>query len=217
MDLNTTTSQMKSFSKEYQMVNRVKVADEILNDGKYDAILDVVKKELNTQAPSMQQIQELIDANEFYIAEYKDLNRWGELSSVHLKTLHVEDDETQESKDIKLKLNENRKFLVNREEYQIPSKNAIYIAWAGFIALPAIYVVDNIVRLATDLYINGHEESVYISFVIVILASTWGFLKVKSNHTFQHNKYIKLRQESRELVRVGLEKGYFSVEEVYEA
>jgi len=199
------------------MVNRVKVADEILNDGKYDAILDVVKKELNTQAPSMQQIQELIDANEFYIAEYKDLNRWGELSSVHLRNLHVEDTEAQESKDIKHTLNENRKFLVNREEYQIPSKNAIYIAWAGFIALPAIYVVDNIVRLATDLYINGHEESVYISFVIVILASTWGFLKVKSNHTFQHNKYIKLRQESRELVRVGLEKGYFSVEEVYEA
>jgi len=197
------------------VINTAKVAKEILYDGKYDAILDVAKKELNTKTPTLEDISELMEKNEFYIAEYKDLNRWGELSSVHLKELEIKESDTQESKEIKETLNKNREFLINREEYQIPSKNAIYIAWTGFIALPAIYVIDNIVRLATDLYIDGKESSVYISFAIVVLLSIWGFLKVKNNHSLQHNKYVKLRQESRELVTLGLEKEYFSFEEVY--
>ena len=215
MALLTTTLHMKSSIKVFQVINTAKVAKEILYDGKYDAILDVAKKELNTKTPTLEDISELMEKNEFYIAEYKDLNRWGELSSVHLKELEIKESDTQESKEIKETLNKNREFLINREEYQIPSKNAIYIAWTGFIALPAIYVIDNIVRLATDLYIDGKESSVYISFAIVVLLSIWGFLKVKNNHSLQHNKYVKLRQESRELVTLGLEKEYFSFEEVY--
>ena len=215
MALLTTTLHMKSSIKVFQVINTAKVAKEILYDGKYDAILDVAKKELNTKTPTLEDISELMEKNEFYIAEYKDLNRWGELSSVHLKELEIKESDTQESKEIKETLNKNREFLINREEYQIPSKNAIYIAWTGFIALPAIYVIDNIVRLATDLYIDGKESSVYISFAIVVFISIWGFLKVKNNHSLQHNKYVKLRQESRELVTLGLEKEYFSFEEVY--
>ena len=215
MVLLITTLRMKSFIRVFQVINKEKVAKEILHDGKYDAILDVVKKELSTKTPALQEIRELMDKDVFYIAEYKDLNRWGELSSVHLRVLEMKESDTQKCTAMKETLNKNREFLINAEEYQIPSKSAIYLAWTGFIALPAIYVIDNIVRLATDLYIDGQESSVYISFFIVVLLSIWGFSKVKNNHSSQHNKYIKLRQECREFVRVGLEKRCFSFEEVY--
>ena len=199
------------------MINKIKVVDEIKNDGKYDAILDVVKKNLKTDNPTLEQIAELIDNDPYYIAEYKDLNRWGELSSVHIHELEVKDSDLDDVKTTKEQINENVVFLRNREEYQIPSKNTIYIAWTGFIALPAIYVIDNIVRLATDLYIDGQEESVYISFVLVLIASTWGYLRVKNNHTRLHKQYVETRAKTRELIKNALKKNYFSYDEVYQA
>ena len=199
------------------MINKIKVINEIKDDGKYDAILDVVKKTLECDAPTAEQIAELIETDPFYIAEYKDLNRWGELSSVHIHELEVENEDSKEAKTTKEQINKNVIFLRNREEYQIPSKNAIYLAWTGFIALPAIYVIDNIVRLATDLYIDGQESSVYISFVLVLVASIWGYLKVKNNHTTLHKKYVQTQVETRELIKNALDKNYFSYDEVYQA
>lgn len=207
---------MKNFFKAYQMINKSKVVNEIKNDGRYDAILDVVKKSLGTNEPTIEQISGLVEKDPFYITEYKDLNRWGELSSIHIHELEVKDEDSSEVKSTKEQINENVVFLRNREEYQIPSKNTIYIAWTGFIALPAIYVIDNIVRLATDLYIDGKEESVYISFALVLMASTWAYLKVKNNHTTLHKKYVETRTKTRELIKSALEKNYFTLEEVYQ-
>lgn len=216
MDLQKTTLHMKSFTKEFQLINKNKVVNEILNDGKYDAILDIAKKSLGNTQPTLEQISKLVDDNPFYIAEYKDLNRWGELSSVHIRSLVINENDTQEAKSTKEEINKNVTFLRNGEEYQIPSKNGIYIAWTGFIALPAIYVIDNMVRLFTDFYINGQEETVYFSFLIVLVLSTFGYLKVKNNHTRQHERYVKTQVQTRELLRLGLEKNYFSFEEAYE-
>lgn len=199
------------------MINKIKVGDEIKNDGKYDAILDIAKKNLKTDNPTIEQIIELIENDPFYITEYKDLNRWGELSSVHICELKIKDEDSNEIKSTKEQINKNVVFLRNREEYQVPSKNTIYIAWTGFIALPAIYVIDNIVRLATDLYIDGKEESVYLSFFLVLIASTWGYLKVKNNHTRLHKQYVETQMETRELIKNALEKNYFIFDEVYQA
>ncbi len=198
------------------MVNRVKVIEDIAHNGKYDAILDVVKKTLSSDEPTLEQITELVDKDPFYITEYKDLNRWGELSSVHIHKLSIKENDSNEVKGSKEQINKNVTYLRNGEEYEVKSKNSIYMAWTGFIALPAIYVIDNMVRLFTDLYIEGNENSVYLSFVIVIVLSVWGYLKVTKNHKNQHEKYLQTQVETHELVRVGLENNYFGFNEVYE-
>ena len=196
------------------MINRIKVVDDIQNDGKYDAILDVVKKALNSQNPTKEEIAELLENDPFYIKEYKNLNRWGELSSVHINELEIKDDDNQEAKTIKETINKNASFLKHGEEYEVKQKNVIYLAWTVFIALPSIYVIDNIVRLATDLY-TTNESHVYISFVLVVLFSAWAFMKVRSNHARQHSRYMQTQIDTRALIEKGLENESFSFEEVY--
>lgn len=104
------------------MINKLKVIDDIKNDGKYDAILDVVKQTLNVDEPTKEQIAKLVEDDPFYITEYKDLNRWGELSSVHINELELKEGDTWESKELKEQINKNAYYLRNGEEYEIKQK-----------------------------------------------------------------------------------------------
>lgn len=196
------------------MISIKKVINDIRTDGKYDAILDYIKKTLDSKEPSLEEITKLIKNDPYCIKEYKDLNRWGELSSVHIKKLSVKENEDKESKEIKNKINAQIDYLINGEEYEIPSKKIIYLSWTGFIALPSVYVIDNMVRISTDFY-STHENHVYFSFIIVLIVSLWGYLKVNKNHLTQHLRYIQTQKEIRELVKIGLKKEYFSKPEVY--
>jgi len=196
------------------MVNILKVTREIKEDGRYDALLDIVKKKLKSTEPSFEAIQELVLKDESILKEYKDLNRWGEISSVHINTLEVNDTDSKEVKKDKETINKNVTFLTHGEEYHVKQKNVIYLVWTFFIATPSIYIIDNLVRI-TDLY-DENENSVFVSFVIVLVASAWGFMKVKSNHMKMHKRYIETLAQTRELVKKGLEKDYFTFEEVYQ-
>ena len=198
------------------MINIKKVVNEIHSDGRYDAILDIVKKDLGTDTPSVEDIEKLVLKDTYYITEYKDLNRWGELTSIHIKELEIKSSDTLQIRDLKEKINEDMRFLKNREEYEVPSKDTIYLAWTGFIALPSIYVIDNIVRLFTDLYKNNNEISVYLSFIVVIILSAWGYKKVSSSHKELHQKYIQTQKQMRKLISLGIEKNYFTFDEIYE-
>ncbi len=195
------------------MTNITKVVDDIKNDGKYDAILDVVKKNLKNDNPNIDEIKNLVEDDAYYISEYKDLNRWGELSSVHLNELKLSENDALEAKVLKEQINAKMIYLKNSEEYEIKQKNVIYMAWTFFIALPSIYVIDNLVRI-TGLY-DGNEYSVFISFLLVIVASIWGYMKVASNHKSQHKKYMQTQVDTKLLIKNGLEKEFFSEKEVY--
>ena len=85
------------------MVNIQKVIKQIHSDGKYDAILDIAKKTCNNNNPTLEDIKQLVLKDTFYLKEYKNLNRWGELSSIHIKELNIKDTDTQEVKDSKQK------------------------------------------------------------------------------------------------------------------
>ena len=198
------------------MIHLKKVVNDIAYDGKYDAILDNIKAILNTKEPTIEEIFKLVNEDEFYIKEYKDLNRWGELSSVHVKEFEVKENDSDEAKKMKNQINQNVKYLINSEEYEIPSKHTIYLAWTGFIALPSIYVIDNMVRLFTDLYKDNQENSVYISFLLVVIIAAWGFMKVTKNHKQQHDKYMKTQQQTREMVKQGIKNAYFTEQEAYQ-
>ena len=196
------------------MVNIDKVTQDIKEDGKYDALLDTVKFTLDKDNPTFDEIKDLVQNDSSIIVEYKDLNRWGELSSVHVNELYINSEDIDEAKSLKEKINKNVTYLKNGEEYEIKQKNVIYLAWTGFIALPSIYVIDNIVRI-TGLY-DGNENSVFISFAIVIITSIWGYFKVTKNHKNQHERYLKTQIETKMMIKDALDKNYITSEEVYQ-
>ena len=205
---------MMSFLKELAMVSIKKVVDDIKNNGKYDAILEHLKQTSNNQNPTLEEIENLVKEDAYYIAEYKDLNRWGEISSVHVQALAIKESDSPEAKELKAKINADLDYLVLGEEYQVASKKVIHGAWTGFVLLPSIYIIDNMVRMFTTWYITS-PSLVYLSFAIVTILCLWGFYKVTQNHSRQHKQYTDKQQEIRTLVIEGLEKNYFTYEEVY--
>ena len=203
---------MKGYKKT--MINIKKVTNDIKTNGKYDAILEHIKDKLKNENPSLEEIEKLIIEDKYYVTEYKDLNRWGELTSVHIKPLEIKKNDSAEAKDAKQKINGKIDYLVLGEEYEVPSKKVIYAAWTGFLLLPSIYVIDNMVRMFTTWYIT-HSEYVYLSFFVVFILCIWGYFKVVGNHTRQHEQYIQTQTEIRDIVKMGLKKGYFSHNEIY--
>ena len=196
------------------MISIKKVVSEIKENGKYDAILEHLKTTTNNQNPSFEEIEKLVKEDAYYIDEYKDLNRWGEISSVHVQALEIKESDSPQAKEVKEKINEDLDYLVLGEEYQVASKKVIHAAWTGFVLLPSIYVVDNMVRMFTTWYITN-PSLVYLSFAILTILCFWGFYKVTQNHSQQHKAYTNKQKEIRALVAEGLEKNYFTYEEVY--
>ena len=196
------------------MVSIKKVINDIKNNGKYDAILEHLKQTSNNQNPTLEEIEKLVTSDEYYISEYKDLNRWGEISSVHVQALEIKESDSPKEKEVKAKINADLDYLVLGEEYQVSSKKVIHGAWTGFILLPSIYVINNMVRMFTTWYITS-PNLVYLSFAIVTALCLWGFYKVTQNHNQQHKQYSNKQKEIRALVALGLKNNYFTYEEVY--
>jgi len=196
------------------MLNIKKVINDIQNNGEYDAILEHLKQALNNQNPTYEEIEKIIKSDDYYIEEYKDLNRWGEISSIHVQFLEVKESDKTEAKETKEKINGSLDYLRLGEEYQIPSKKVIHAAWTGFVLLPSIYVVDNMVRMFTTWYITS-PNYVYLSFAIVTVLCLWGFYKVTQNHSRQHREYMERQKKTNALIALGLKNNYFTYEEVY--
>ena len=199
------------------MINIKKVAYQIKFDGMYNTIYIEVQDELNNQNPTLEEIEELLhNNNEYYIWEYKNLNRYGELSSVHAKELKTKEDDTDKIKEFKADLNAKVLKLRQLENFEVDSKNSAYSIWIGSVGVMVIFMAHNIVALFSDLY-NTHGTYVYISFAIITWLTYWSYRKTKQNHENQHIKYTALHKETRAMIKEGLENNYFSYDEFFES
>ena len=195
------------------MINIKKVAHQLKYDGMYNTVLIEIEEELKNEEPTIEEIEELITKNEYYINEYKELNRYGELSSVHAKKLVVNEDDEQ--KEFKTKLNENVQQLKNLENFEVDSKNSAYSIWIGSAGVMVVFMAHNIVALFSELY-HTHGGLVYSSFAIIMGLTYWAYRKMKNNHEEQHERYKVLHKETRAMIKEGLEKNYFTHEEFFE-
>ena len=84
------------------MVNIKKVAYQIKFDGMYNTVLNEIEEKLNKTDLTQEEIENILRENEYFISEYKELNRYGELSSVHAKKLEIKESDNQEVKILKI-------------------------------------------------------------------------------------------------------------------
>ncbi len=197
------------------MVNIKKVAYQIKFDGMYNTVYNEVQEELKKTDPTVDEIEELIQDKEYYIWEYKELNRYGELSSVHAKKLTINEDETSVIKKFKENLNTKIQQLRNLEMFEVNSKNSAYSIWIGSVGVMVIFMAHNIIALFSELY-TTNGALVYSFFALIMAFTYWAYKKTKQNHENQHTKYKVLLDNARELVKDGLEHKYFTYDEFYE-
>lgn len=197
------------------MINIKRVAHQIKFDGMYNTVYIEVQEKLNKEDLSVEEIENLLKEDEYFIWEYKELNRYGELSSVHAKKLALKDEDSIELKEFKEKLNKNVQQLKNIEMFEVDSKNSAYSIWIGSAGVMVIFMMHNIIALFSELY-KTHGSLVYISYAIVIGITYWIYRKAKDNHENQHLNYTKLHKETRALIKDGFEKKYFTHEEFFQ-
>ncbi len=197
------------------MINIKKVAHQIKFDGMYNTVLNEIEEELNNDNPTIDDIENLLNKSEYFILEYKELNRYGELSSVHAKELEVKDSDDEPIKTFKTKLNENVQTLKNIENFEVDSKNSAYSIWIGSVGVMVIFMAHNIVALFSEYY-TTHGTFVYIGYGIIMGFTYWAYRKAKDNHENQHLRYKDLHKNTRALIKEGLEKNYFTYDEFYQ-
>jgi cbb3-type cytochrome oxidase subunit 3 len=197
------------------MVNIKKVAHQIKFDGMYNTVYIEVQEELNDENPTVEKIEELLLSKEYYIWEYKELNRYGELTSVHAKKLDIKEDEEESSKVFKQKLNDEVQQLRNLEMFEVNSKNSAYSIWIGSVGVMVIFMAHNIIALFSELY-TTHSTLVYTMYAAIMGLTYWAYKKAKQNHENQHAKYTVLLDDARKMVKDGLNNKYFSYNEFYE-
>jgi len=197
------------------MVNIKKVANQIKFDGMYNTVYIEVQEELKNENPSVEEIEELITAREYYIWEYKELNRYGELTSVHAKKLPINDNEEEIKKSFKQKLNDYVQQLRNLEMFEVDSKNSAYSIWIGSVGVMVIFMAHNLIALFSEYY-TTHSALVYIGYAGILGFTYWTYKKAKQNHENQHARYKVLLDDTRKMVKDGLDNKYFTFDEFYE-
>ncbi|WP_072679965.1 hypothetical protein [Arcobacter sp. LA11] len=197
------------------MVNIKKVAHQLKYDGMYNTVYIEVQEELKNEDPSLEEIENLLNTKEYYIWEYKELNRYGELSSVHALNLEIKENEEKDIKEFKTKLNDNVQQLKNLENFEVNSKNSAYSIWIGSVGVMVIFMAHNIIALFSEYY-TTHGTLVYISYAIILWLTYWGYRKAKTNHEDQHANYKTLHKNTREMITIGLNNKYFTHEEFYQ-
>jgi len=197
------------------MINIKKVAHQIKFDGMYNTVYIEVQDELKNEDPTVQEIEELLEKNDYFVWEYKELNRYGELSSVHAKKLEIKDSDISDAKSLKENLNKNTQKMRDLEMFEVDSKNSAYSIWIGSVGVMVIFMVHNIVALFSELY-TTHGNMVYLSFALILALTYWSYKKAKQNHESKHANYKLIHAKTRNMIVEGLNKNYFSYEEFYE-
>lgn len=198
------------------MVNIKKVAYQIKFDGMYNTVLNEIEEELNNVNLTVDEIENILVEKEYYLWEYKELNRYGELSSVHAKNLDIKENDNEEAKVFKSDLNKKVQTLRNIENFEVNSKNSAYSIWVGSVGVMVIFMAHNVIALFSEIY-TTHGSYVYTGYAVVLGLTYWAYRKVKDNHELQHEKYIVLHKETRELITLGLANNYFTYDEFYES
>lgn len=197
------------------MIDIIKVAQQIKEDVLYNTIYFEVKEHLNNSNPSYEEIEQLLKNEESFLQEYRNINRYSELSSIHAKALTFKEEENSDVKEIKEIINQNVQTLKNLENYSVDSKGSAYEIWIGSVGIMIVFMLHNVIALFTELY-STHGAIVYTLFALILYATYYGYTKMKKNHEKNHSVYKALYHKTQTMIEQALQRGDIEYYEMYE-
>ena len=197
------------------MVNLDKVSNQIKTDGLFSYIYDEMCEKENTKELDQDRIKEYLLKEPQHLDEYKRLNKEVEISNIHLKELEILDQDSDDAKETKEKINKNADKLRALEKYSLKSEDSAYPIWIGSLAVFGIFTIHNFFGLFTDVY-HSMPILIYGSYLFIIIYAYYFYKKTLKKHDTQYKKYQNILKETEELVTYGLNKGYFSKYDIYD-
>jgi len=195
------------------MIDLQKVSKQVKDDFLYNTILYEMQEELGKNITYVQ-IEELLSSDAKYIQEYKDINRYSELSSIQALELEINQKDEKPCTDAKKDINENVGKLKALENFSVDSTYSAYEIWIGSAGVMVLFMTHNIIALFSELY-NTHGIYVYTSFAIILGLTFWGYVKIKRNHEKQHSLYNILYEKTQHIIDNAFSKKYITKMELY--
>ncbi|WP_457624438.1 hypothetical protein [Persephonella sp.] len=183
-----------------------KAAKKIKEDGLYTFIYNEMKEYMGREELSEEEILLLFEKNPKFLEDYKTLNTQSEISNIQLLEQEILPDDPPECRQIKEKINENRKELIRLEPYENKPDNMVYAIWIGSVTVFLIFVIHNLVVLYTFWY-EKHPLMVYLSYVVVSIGGYLYYRKRLRDHMRFHKVFKKIEEETRRLIEKGKSSG----------
>jgi len=196
------------------MINIKKVVGQIKNDILYNTLLFEITEALDDQDPDLHEIENLLQKHPHYIAEYKEINRFSEISSIQVKDLVPQPGDPAVCKKLKLEINKNIKRLKELENFETDSSGSAYSIWIGSVGVMVIFMLHNYFALFTELY-TSHGNYLYVLFALITAGTYWSYRRMKQNHEVQHQRFLVIYQKTKALIAKGLDTKFFGDEELY--
>ncbi len=196
------------------MIDIQKVALQIKEDSLYNTILFEVEEKLDCQNVTTDEIVKLLNRDAYFLQEYRNINRYSELSSIHAKQLSILNDDSQEAKTMKERINNNVQKLKDLENFSVDSTGSAYEIWIGSVGVMSIFMLHNIIALFTELYAT-HSGLIYTFFAVILGGTYYGYKKIKHNHEEQHCAYQELYSKTNSMIDTAFEKLLIKREELY--
>ena len=198
------------------MIDLQKVSKQLKDECLYNTIYYEIQEELgqNIKDPSYEQIENLLENNKKYIQDYKDVNRYSELSSIQALELNINEEDDKTCQEVKSEINEKVEKLKALENFSVDSTYSAYEIWIGSAGVMVIFMTHNIIALFSELY-NTHGTYVYLSFSIILGLTFWGYIKIKKNHEKQHNLYNILYEKTQNIIETAFSNKYITKVELY--
>lgn len=195
------------------MIDLQKVSKQIKDDFLYNTILYEMHEELGKDI-SYVQIEKLLSSDAKYIQEFKDINRYSELSSIQALELEISQNDEKPCQDVKKDINEKVGKLKALENFSVDSTYSAYEIWIGSAGVMVIFMTHNIIALFSELY-NTHGIYVYTAFAAILGLTFWGYVKIKKNHEKQHSLYNILYEKTQNIIDNAFSKHYITKVELY--
>jgi hypothetical protein len=195
------------------MIDLQKVSKQVKDDFLYNTILYDMQEVFGKDI-TYEQIEELLLSESKYIQEYKDINRYSELSSIQALELEISQNDEKSCSDVKKDINENVGKLKALENFSVDSTYSAYEIWIGSAGVMVIFMTHNIIALFSELY-TTHGVYVYTSFAAILGLTFWGYIKIKKNHEKQHSLYNILYEKTQNIIDNAFSKHYITKTELY--
>ena len=195
------------------MIDLQKVSKQVKDDFLYNTILYDMEEVLGKNITYVQ-IEELLSSDAKYIQEFKDINRYSELSSIQALELEISQKDEKSCQDAKKEINEKVGKLKALENFSVDSTYSAYEIWIGSAGVMVLFMTHNIIALFSELY-NTHGVYVYTSFAAILGLTFWGYVKIKRNHEKQHTLYNSLYEKTQNLIDNAFSKKYITKCELY--
>ena len=196
------------------MLNIKKAAHRIKHDGLFTFIYNEMKELAKKSELSLEEILDLLHKHPRFLDDYKDLNTQSEISNIQIKEQPIDQNDSQECKEYKKIINKNIPELVALEAFEKPADSMIYTVWIGSLVAFLIFVVHNLIVLYTFWY-EHYKYYVFGSYAFIIAGGYLYYKKMIKKHQMKHQKFLELRDETKEAIQKGIAKGCFSEEQIY--